>query len=87
LVYWKGFIAESNTWEGKENLENAQEAIEEFEKEYWQDQEDMARQEQKERIFEREELPGRFTARKLFGWLNKRYNQEYWERLERNWRR
>jgi len=25
---------ESNTWEGKENLGNAKEAIEEFEKEY-----------------------------------------------------
>jgi len=37
LVYWKGFIAESNTWEGRENLENAQKAIEEFEKKYWQD--------------------------------------------------
>jgi len=27
-------MAESNTWEGRENLENAKEAIEEFEKEY-----------------------------------------------------
>ena len=26
------------------------------------------------------------TARKLFGWLDKRYNEEYWARLERNWR-
>jgi len=34
LVCWKGFMAESDTWEGKENLENAKEAIEEFEKEY-----------------------------------------------------
>jgi len=25
---------ESNTWEGRENLENTKEAIEEFEKEY-----------------------------------------------------
>jgi len=30
----KGFTAESNTWEGKENLENAREAIKEFEREY-----------------------------------------------------
>ena len=58
---------ESNTWEGRENLGNAQEAIEEFKKEYWQDQEDIARQEKEERVFKREELPGRFTARKLFG--------------------
>ena len=34
LVQWKGFIAESDTWEGRENLENAREAIEEYEKEY-----------------------------------------------------
>ena len=32
-------------------------------------------------------MPGQFTARKLFGWLDKRYNKEYWARLERNWRR
>jgi len=35
LVHWKGFTAESNTWEGRENLKNAQEVIKEFEKEYW----------------------------------------------------
>jgi len=35
LVQWKEFIAESDTWESRENLENAKEAIEEFEKEYW----------------------------------------------------
>jgi len=27
-------MAESDTWEGRENLKNAKEAIEEFEKEY-----------------------------------------------------
>ena len=32
---------ESNTWEGRENLKNAQEAIEEFEKEYQRDMEDV----------------------------------------------
>ena len=25
-------------------------------------------------------------ARKLFSWSDKRYNEEYWTRLERNWR-
>jgi len=65
--HWKGFTVESNTWEGRKNLKNAQEAIEEFEKEYWQDIEDMTRQERKEGMFKREELPGRFMARKLFG--------------------
>jgi len=31
-------------------------------------------------------LPGRFTAKKLFGWSDKKYDKEYWGRLERNWR-
>jgi len=34
LVCWKGFTAELDTWKGRENLKNAKEAIEEFEKEY-----------------------------------------------------
>jgi len=67
LVYWKGFIAESDTWEGRENLKNAQEAIEEFEKEYRQDMEDVARQEREGGTFQRRELPGRFMAKKLYG--------------------
>jgi len=33
---------ESNTWEGRENLKNAKEAIEEFKREYQQDMENMA---------------------------------------------
>ena len=86
LVHWKGFKAESNTQKGKENLKNAKEAIEEFKKEYRQDMEDVTRQECKERTYKREELPGKFMARKLFGWLDKRYDQKYWKRLERNWR-
>jgi len=32
-------------------------------------------------------LLGRFTAKKLFRWLDKRYDQEDRGRLERNWRR
>jgi len=49
--------------------------------------EDVRRQEKEEGTFWRGELPGRFMVRKLFGWLDKRYNKEYWARLERNWRR
>jgi len=63
LVRWKRFMAEFDTWEGRENLENAKEAIKEFEKEYQQDMEDMARQEHEEGMFRRGELPGRFTAK------------------------
>jgi len=34
-------MVESNTWEGRENLKNAKEAIEEFEREYQQNIEDI----------------------------------------------
>jgi len=34
LVRWKGYTAEEDTWENKENLENAKELVEEFEREY-----------------------------------------------------
>jgi len=67
-------------------LKNAQEAIKEFEKEYQQDMEDVAKQECKEGTFRRGELLGRFMIRKLFEWSDKRYDQEYWGRLERNWK-
>ena len=43
LVCWKGFTVESDTWEGRENLENTKEAIKEFEKEYRWDQEDKSK--------------------------------------------
>jgi len=71
LVCWKGFTAESDTWEGRENLKNAKEAIEEFEKEYWRDMEDVAWQEREEMTFKRGELLGKFTAKMLYGWSDK----------------
>ena len=33
LIQWKGFTAEGDTWERRENLKNTEELIEEFEKE------------------------------------------------------
>ena len=47
---------------------------------------DIAKQECEEGMFRKGELLEKFTARKLFGWSNKRYDQEYWGRLERNQR-
>jgi len=32
------------------------------------------------------ELPGRYTAKLLYRWDNKKFNREYWGRLERNWK-
>ena len=68
LVQWKGFMVEGDTWERKENLKNAKEAVEEFERRMSaevrrQERIDMA----EERDFRRGELPEKFTARMLYG--------------------
>jgi len=39
--------------------------------------EDIWRQEREKGMFRRGELLGRFTARKLYGWIDKRYDEEY----------
>jgi len=44
-------MVESDTWEERENLENAKEVIEEFEKEYRRDMEDVVQQEHEETTF------------------------------------
>jgi len=51
-------------------LENAKKAIE-YEKEYRRDMEDIKQQEREEGTFRRKELPGQFTAKKLFRWTDK----------------
>jgi len=44
-------MAKSNTWKGKKNLKNTKEAIKEFKREYWQDIEDVIRQEHEKGIY------------------------------------
>ena len=48
--------------------------------------EDVVQQEREERTFQWGELPGRFTAKKLYRWSDKQYDQEYWGRMKKNWR-
>ena len=43
LVRWKGCTAEEDTWESKENLRNAIELVEEFEREYRREEEEEVR--------------------------------------------
>jgi len=67
LVQWKGCTVEEDTWKSKENLKNAMELVEEFEKEYSREEEEEVRWQEAEgdrKTFNRE-LPGRYTA-KLF---------------------
>ena len=40
-----------------------------------------------ERDFRRRELPGKFIAKILYGWDDRKFEEEYLKKLERNWRR
>jgi len=37
--------------------------------------------------FKRIELPGKYMAKLLYGWDDKRFEEEYLRKLERNWNR
>ena len=37
--------------------------------------------------FKRGELLGRYTAKLLYGWDDKKFDEEYLKKLERNWNR
>ena len=41
LVWWKGYTVEEDTWENRENLGNAKELVEEFEREYREETEEL----------------------------------------------
>ena len=85
LVKWKGYTVEENTWEGLENLKNAMEKVEEFEKERFEEEIQRIRLKKGKEIklnseaeeFKRGELPGRYMAKLLYGWDNKKFDEEY----------
>ena len=64
LIWWKGFTAEGDTWERKENLKNAEELIEEFE---WGEV-IVRRQVEEGGEYRRMELPEKYMAKLLYGW-------------------
>jgi len=81
-------MAEGDTWERREDLGNAKEALAKFEERMEtkvRKQERIDRAE--ERDFRRGELPGKFTVRMLYRWDNGKFEEEYLKKLERNWRR
>ena len=83
LIQWKEFTAEGDTWERKENLKNAKELIEEFE----QGGVEVRRQEGEVDEYKKMELPGNYTAKLLYGWDDQRFEKEYLNKLEKNWKR
>ena len=85
LIWWKGFTAEGDTWERRENLKNAEELIEEFK----QEGVEVRRQEKIEKKkevdeYKRMELPGKYMAKLLYGWDDRKFEEEYLRKLEKN---
>ena len=78
-------MAEGNTWERREDLENMKEALAEFKERM---EIEVRRQKKIDRMekrdFRRGELPGKFTARMLYGWDDRKFEEEYLKKLERN---
>ena len=73
-----------------ENLKNVEEKIKEFEKERCEKEIRRIREiklnlEVEE--FKRGKLPGRYTAKLLYGWDDKKFDEEYLKKLEKNWNR
>jgi len=85
LVCWKGFIVEHDTWKKEEDLGNARETVEEFERRI---SAEIRKQEKVDRIeekdFRRGELLGKYMAKMLYGWDNGKLEKEYLRKLERN---
>ena len=75
MVKWKEYTVEEDTWEPRENLENARDLVERFEEEYGEKSRQARKEDHKE--FHRGELPGRYMAKILYEWDDKRFNQKY----------
>ena len=82
LIWWKGFIAEGDTWERRENLKNAEELIKKFE---WREVV-VRRQVEEEGEYKRMELPGKYMMKLLYGWDDRRFEEEYLSKLEKKWK-
>ena len=86
LVQWKGFTAKSDTWEKEKDLKNAKELVDDFKERVGAEikyQEGVEKKEEEEE-YRRMELPGKYMAKLLYRWDDKKFEDEYLKKLEKN---
>ena len=88
LVQWKGFTAENDTWEKEEDLRNTKKLVNDFEERLEVEVRWQVEKRKVERMeYRRMELLGKYIAKLLYGWDDKRFEEEYLRKLEWNWKR
>ena len=85
LVKWKGYPVEESTWEPVGNLKNAGETVERFHQKHPNAPATRAIPQKAFRQYEN--FTQGSVPKKLFGWEDGKFDQEYQERLERKWRK
>jgi len=83
LVWWRGYMVEEDTWEPRENLGNVENLVREFEEEYGEI--GRVRKRRNNKKDRKGELLGRYMAKMLYRWNDRKFDEEYWGQLERNW--
>jgi len=88
LVQWKEFTVENNMWKKKEDLRNAKELVDDFEGRLGAEVRQQVGIEKKveKEEYRRIELPGKYMAKLLYGWNDRKFEDEYLKKLEKNWR-
>ena len=78
-------MVEYNSWEKEEDLENTKEVVVEFERRL---NTEIRRQEKldiaEERDFRREELLEKYMVKILYRWDNRKFENKYLRKLEKN---
>ena len=79
-------MAKADIWEDRGNLKNTGKLVEEFKREYGEEDKEARQQEQikKEREFDRG-LPGKYMVKLIHGWGSRKYKREKERRWDENW--
>jgi len=88
-------MVESDIWKREEDLENAKELIDEFKERLVAEVRRQKRIKERWKVkmnpradkFKRSKLLEKYMARLLFSWDNRKFEDEYLKKLERNWQK